>query len=117
MSIDVVLHEPEQPGNTGAIGRTCLCAGAGLGLRHAGDEAGNLHVFLGGELWQQVMRLEHKADAFVAESRQRTGVQRKDVGAVDDQTPLLRGKERAQDLEQGGLSCAGGAHDGHYLCF
>ena len=32
MSIDVVLHEPEQPGNTGAIGRTCLCAGAGLHL-------------------------------------------------------------------------------------
>lgn len=30
--IDVVLHEPEQPGNTGAIGRTCLCAGAGLHL-------------------------------------------------------------------------------------
>ena len=32
MSIDVILHEPEQPGNTGAIGRTCLCAGAGLHL-------------------------------------------------------------------------------------
>ena len=30
--IDVVLHEPEQPGNTGAIGRTCLCAGSGLHL-------------------------------------------------------------------------------------
>ena len=28
MSIGVVLHEPEQPGNTGAIGRTCICAGA-----------------------------------------------------------------------------------------
>ena len=32
MSIDLVLHEPEQPGNTGAIGRTCLCAGSGLHL-------------------------------------------------------------------------------------
>ena len=32
MSIDIVLHEPEQPGNTGAIGRTCICAGAGLHL-------------------------------------------------------------------------------------
>ena len=32
MSIDVILHEPEQPGNTGAIGRPCLCAGAGLHL-------------------------------------------------------------------------------------
>ena len=32
MSIGVVLHEPEQPGNTGAIGRTCICAGATLHL-------------------------------------------------------------------------------------
>ena len=30
MSIGIVLHEPEQPGNTGAIGRTCICAGASL---------------------------------------------------------------------------------------
>ncbi|MCR5137240.1 MAG: tRNA (cytidine(34)-2'-O)-methyltransferase [Oscillospiraceae bacterium] len=28
----MVLHEPEQPGNTGAIGRTCICAGASLHL-------------------------------------------------------------------------------------
>ena len=32
MSIGVILHEPEQPGNTGAIGRTCICAGASLHL-------------------------------------------------------------------------------------
>ena len=32
MSIHIVLHEPEQPGNTGAIGRTCLCAGSSLHL-------------------------------------------------------------------------------------
>jgi tRNA (cytidine/uridine-2'-O-)-methyltransferase len=32
MSIGIVLHEPEQPGNTGAIGRTCICAGATLHL-------------------------------------------------------------------------------------
>ena len=30
--INIVLHEPEQPGNTGAIGRTCMCAGASLHL-------------------------------------------------------------------------------------
>lgn len=28
----IVLLEPEQPGNAGAIGRTCLCAGASLHL-------------------------------------------------------------------------------------
>lgn len=32
MSFGIVLHEPEQPGNTGAIGRTCICAGATLHL-------------------------------------------------------------------------------------
>ena len=32
MSLGIILHEPEQPGNTGAIGRTCLCAGATLHL-------------------------------------------------------------------------------------
>ena len=32
MSMHVVLLEPEQPGNAGAIGRTCLCAGAKLHL-------------------------------------------------------------------------------------
>ena len=32
MGFQVILHHPEQPGNTGAIGRTCICAGAGLHL-------------------------------------------------------------------------------------
>jgi len=32
MGLGVILHEPEQPGNTGAIGRTCICAGAALHL-------------------------------------------------------------------------------------
>ena len=32
MGFQIVLHHPEQPGNTGAIGRTCICAGAGLHL-------------------------------------------------------------------------------------
>jgi len=30
--INIVLHEPEQPGNTGNIGRTCVAAGARLHL-------------------------------------------------------------------------------------
>ena len=30
--IHIILHEPEQPGNTGAIGRTCICANASLHL-------------------------------------------------------------------------------------
>lgn len=30
--IHVVLHQPEQPGNVGTIGRSCVCAGASLHL-------------------------------------------------------------------------------------
>jgi tRNA (cytidine/uridine-2'-O-)-methyltransferase len=32
--MNIVLHEPEIPHNTGAIGRTCLMTGAGLHLIH-----------------------------------------------------------------------------------
>lgn len=28
----IILHEPEQPGNAGTIGRTCVCAGVSLHL-------------------------------------------------------------------------------------
>ena len=34
MPMNIVLHEPEIPHNTGAIGRTCLMTGAGLHLIH-----------------------------------------------------------------------------------
>ncbi len=30
--IGIILHQPEQPGNTGTIGRSCVCAGASLHL-------------------------------------------------------------------------------------
>ena len=30
--IHIVLHQPEQPGNVGTIGRSCVCAGAALHL-------------------------------------------------------------------------------------
>ncbi|MDO4619588.1 MAG: tRNA (cytidine(34)-2'-O)-methyltransferase [Lachnospiraceae bacterium] len=29
---NIILHQPEQPGNAGTIGRTCVCAGASLHL-------------------------------------------------------------------------------------
>ena len=34
MSFGIILHQPEQPGNAGAIGRTYLCLGASLHLIH-----------------------------------------------------------------------------------
>lgn len=30
--LNIVLHQPEQPGNVGTIGRSCVCAGAALHL-------------------------------------------------------------------------------------
>ena len=95
MSIDVVLHEPEQPGNTGAIGRTCLCASAGLHLirplgfltdeksvRRAGldywprlnvREYDNLDAFYAAHSGARVWYLTTKARRTIAEGDYRDG--------------------------------------------
>lgn len=95
MSIDLVLHEPEQPGNTGAIGRTCLCAGSGLHLirplgfqtdeksvRRAGldywprlrvREYDNLDAFYRAHPGARVWYLTTKAEKTVAEGDYRDG--------------------------------------------
>ena len=95
MSIDLVLHEPEQPGNTGAIGRTCLCAGSGLHLirplgfqtdeksvRRAGldywprlrvREYDSLDAFYSAQPGARVWYLTTKAEKTVAEGDYRDG--------------------------------------------
>ena len=69
MSIDVILHEPEQPGNTGAIGRTCLCAGSGLHLiRPLGFQTDEKSVRRAGlDYWPRLRVYEYDGlDAFFA---------------------------------------------------
>ena len=95
MSIGVVLHEPEQPGNTGAIGRTCMCAGASLhlirplgfftdekSLRRAGldywprlgvKEYGSYEAFLAAHPDARIWYITTKAHKTIAEGDYRDG--------------------------------------------
>ena len=63
MSIGVILHEPEQPGNTGAIGRTCICAGATLHLiRPLGFYTGEKHLKRAGlDYWPRLGAREYNS--------------------------------------------------------
>ncbi len=105
MSIGIILHEPEQPGNTGAIGRTCICAGASLhlirplgfftdekSLRRAGldywprlavREYGSYEAFLAAHPDARIWYITTKAHKTIAE------------GAFRDGDYLMFGKESA----------------------
>ena len=61
------------------------------------------------------MELEHETDVLVAEARQRLLTEGRDVGAVDDDGAAVGAVQRADDLQQGGLAGAAGAHDAHHL--
>ena len=70
MSIHIILHEPEQPGNTGAIGRTCLCAGASLHLiRPLGFKTSDRFLKRAGlDYWPRLAPREYNDyEAFLAE--------------------------------------------------
>ena len=88
---------------------------AGLAGAGSADESRDHHVLQGGKLRQQVMGLEHKADATVTESGKGVSPEGKDVGSVDGEGAGIGGEERAQDLEKGGLAGAGSAHNGDDL--
>ena len=71
MGFHIVLHEPEQPGNTGAIGRTCICAGASLYLiRPLGFFTDERSVRRAGlDYWPRLgVREYDDYDAFLAEN-------------------------------------------------
>ena len=91
----------------------CL-GGAALALctRDAGNGQGQLHVGQNGLMRDQVVALEHKADGVVA-----VGVPIA-VGVlfggnpVDDKVTAVVPIQPADDVQQGGLTGAGGAQDG-----
>ncbi|MBQ5951556.1 MAG: tRNA (cytidine(34)-2'-O)-methyltransferase [Lachnospiraceae bacterium] len=69
MSIEIVLLQPEQPGNAGAIGRTCLCAGAHLHMiRPFGFHTDEKSVRRAGlDYWPRLAPKEYVSyDAFLA---------------------------------------------------
>ena len=74
MPLSIVLVEPEIPGNTGAIGRTCVALGAELVLIHPlGFYLSDARVKRSGlDYWPHVRLAEFADwDAFIAERRPR----------------------------------------------
>ena len=70
MSNGIILHEPEQPGNAGAIGRTCLCLGATLHLIHPlGFKTHDRFLKRAGlDYWPRLSTREYSCfDAFMSE--------------------------------------------------
>jgi tRNA (cytidine/uridine-2'-O-)-methyltransferase len=74
MGLSIVLVQPEIPGNTGAVGRTCVALNAELVLIHPlGFELSNSRVKRSGlDYWPHVRLAEFPSwEAFVAERRPR----------------------------------------------
>ena len=68
-------------------------------------------VLQGGELGQQVIELEDEADLLVTQVGAMPGAQAPGVLAGDADRALGRAVQQTQDVEQGGLPGAGGAHE------
>ena len=74
MSLSIVLVQPEIPGNTGAVGRTCVALGAELVLiRPLGFVLSDARVKRSGlDYWPHVRLTEFASwDAFIAERQPR----------------------------------------------
>jgi len=74
-----------------------------------------LHVFLHGEIADQVEGLEDEADLGIADARACGRRQRGDVMAVEHVAAGAGAVEQAEDRQQRGLAAAGGSGDGHVL--
>ena len=72
--IHVVLYQPEQPGNVGTIGRSCVCAGAALHLiEPLGFHITDRHIRRAGlDYWPRLKVERHmNYETFLAESFER----------------------------------------------
>ena len=84
---------------------------------HATDVGGNADVLDGGELRQEVVELKHEADFLVAEGSQLGVIQFADLSAIDNELSAVGLIQCADDVEQGGLACAGSTNDAHNFAF
>ncbi len=95
--------------------RTSLRAGDALGGGGAVVDEGELDVVEAGGAGEEVEGLEDEADLLVADAGELVVVELGDVVAVEPVFTLGRGVEAADEVHQGGLAGAGGAHDGDVL--
>ena len=63
------------------------------------------------------MKLEHETDFLVAEGSQLGVIQFADLSAIDDELSAVGLVKCADDVEQGGLACAGSTNDTHNFAF
>ena len=91
--------------------------GIALALRagQAGQQQRQLDVALRGQHRHQVVELEHVADVLAAPVRELAALHRVDALAVDGDLPARGDVEAADQVEQGGLARAGGAHERHEI--
>lgn len=117
--INIVLHEPEIPQNTGNIGRTCVITGARLHLiRPLGFRINEKTVKRAGlDYWPKLDVTEHdNAEAFYRYVEEYNATSNNDMEAEDGigtEKPKIyyattKGKHRYTDVE---------FHDGDYIMF
>ncbi len=75
------------------------------------DLGGQLHIFQGGEVLHQVVKLEHKADIMPPVGGELLGVIVADPCAVHGDGAAGAGIHAAQHVEHGSLARAGGTYD------
>src|SRR5262249_60088535 len=90
-------------------------AAARLSRREPRDAVWEGHVLLGGELRQQMVKLEDEPDPRVAEPSALFRRQARELLAEDLDAPLVRRVDPAEQVEQRGLAHAGRSHDGREL--
>ena len=82
-----------------------------LRLRHAAVDCRNFRVLDGAQIGHQVVALEYEAERIAPQRRQSIAVQTGHVHAADAIGSGGRPVEAADDVHEGGLARAGGAHD------
>ena len=92
----------------------------------AADLDGQLHIFQGGQILHQVVKLEHKAHIVAPVGGELFFVEAADLGAVQDDASFVAAVHPPQHVQQGGFAGAGRPDDdtefplvdmkGHVIC-
>ena len=105
----------------GEVGQPVLQAHGAQHLRRVqglpADLGRQLHVLQGGEVGDQVVELEDKADVVAAVGGQLPGAVGGDLLLPQKDPPLAEGVHAPQDVQQRGLPRAAGPHDNAQLPF
>ncbi len=104
----------EAVAEAGALGEVVQARESG-GARNAGGDGRDQAVFLEGEIGDEVVELEDKAD-FVAQEAEGVGVP-VDLDAVDGDEAAIRFVETAEEVKQRAFAAAGGAAECYGLAF